>query len=48
MTTHEHPGGKAEKRELLQEGRMNDEQISGVSEAEATICLPTEMRITRL
>lgn len=48
LTTQERPGGKAEEQERLQEGRMNDEQTSGELEAEAAICLPAELRITRL
>lgn len=42
-----HPKGKAEKQKCLQERQMNDEQTSGVCEAEATKCLPAEMRTTR-
>lgn len=38
---------KEEKQKCLQERRMNDEQTSGVCEAEAT-CLPVEMRTARL
>ncbi len=41
------PKGKEEKQKCLQERRMNDEQSSRVCEAEATICLPAEVRTTR-
>lgn len=41
------PREKEEKQECLQERQMNDGQTSGVSEAEATISLPAEVRTTR-
>lgn len=41
------PKGKEEKQTCLQERQMNDEQSSGLSEAEATVCLPAEVRTTR-
>lgn len=48
VTTSRRPRGKEEKQKRLQARQMNDGQTPGVSEAEASICPPAEMRITRL
>lgn len=48
MTTYSALEEKEEKQKGRQERQMNDVQTSGVSEAEDTVCLPAEMRITRL
>ena len=42
------PGGKGEEQKSQQGRRMSDGQTPCVSEAEATICHPAQMRITRL